>query len=503
MKVVPMEQSLNASAIGLQQVDEARKQRGWNRQSVRWSQLALTSVSCLKQFWRGERIQRETFIRICEAVGCDWQAIAAQTASLPSPGELAVFDAASHRPQGNLKGTEAAIALGASFASKGGLPLRVDWGEAPEISGFLGRDGELARLRQVLGVAADGMAPSDPVQRHKVFGILGLGGIGKTWLVAQVVEGLASQSGTSGTSPLPFVGVVWRSLGARSSTCPGASPAQPPSLEQWLVSLAPSLGLGADCSAAEVRQTLRHQPWLLILDDWQAVLAEETLGYCRPEYAEYGDWLARMAQERHATTLVVISREPPRELLRYRSDRVGYLHLGGLERLATAQLIERWATLDLARPCAEPSAESSAGSILPLGADLIDAIATYYNHHPWALKLVATGLGELRGRQGTQALQTWEPLCFPFSDLQELLQSHLCRIAPGEQRILHTLAIAPTPQRFPDLLRQLHPDVPQPQLSEFLINLQQRSLLHISPAGYTLTPMLRDYIRLYWPTLLV
>ncbi|MGA7933329.1 MAG: hypothetical protein WCA35_07265, partial [Kovacikia sp.] len=82
-----MEDSLRASVRGLELVEQARKRKGWNRQSAAWAQAALTSVASLKQFWRRERISRETFTRICEAVGLnDWQEIS-ENQDVPQPNQ--------------------------------------------------------------------------------------------------------------------------------------------------------------------------------------------------------------------------------------------------------------------------------------------------------------------------------------------------------------------------------------------------------------------------------
>ena len=60
-----MEGALRASAQGLELIDQARKRRGWNRQSAAWAQTALTTVATLKLFWRRERLGREAFVHIC------------------------------------------------------------------------------------------------------------------------------------------------------------------------------------------------------------------------------------------------------------------------------------------------------------------------------------------------------------------------------------------------------------------------------------------------------
>src|SRR5437660_4029387 len=58
---------------------------------------------------------------------------------------------------------------------------RVDWGEALEVPSFYGRQGELATLGQWM-----------VQERCRVVSVLGLGGIGKSALVAHAMRGLAA-----------------------------------------------------------------------------------------------------------------------------------------------------------------------------------------------------------------------------------------------------------------------------------------------------------------------
>jgi WD40 repeat protein len=155
-----MEGALRASIQGLELADQARKRQGWNRQSAAWAQTALTTVSCLKLFWRRERLSREVFIHICEAIGLDWEKVA------------------DDRPK------QTAIA---------------DWGEAPELTFFCGRTEELQTLESWI-----------TIDRCKVVILLGMGGMGKTTLAVQLADRLLDQ----------FEFVVWRSL--RNAPAPTA-----------------------------------------------------------------------------------------------------------------------------------------------------------------------------------------------------------------------------------------------------------------------------------------
>ncbi len=143
--------SLRASEPGLILIDQARRQRGWQKQASAWFQTALTSQATLKRFWQGEPIHRETFIEICRAVGIqDWQQIAERTIVLP--------------PQ-DLRGM-------------------------PVITKLYGREDLLQQLT------------SWQTQGGRLLNLWGIGGIGKTAIAAQLTDQIAPQ----------FDRVIWRSL---------------------------------------------------------------------------------------------------------------------------------------------------------------------------------------------------------------------------------------------------------------------------------------------------
>ncbi|MDQ2097207.1 MAG: tetratricopeptide repeat protein [Tychonema bourrellyi B0820] len=72
-----MVDSLKASEDGLKIVDEARRRKRWQKNSLTWVQEAKTSEATLKRFWaRKFFIDRFAFIAICKAVGVNWEEIA-------------------------------------------------------------------------------------------------------------------------------------------------------------------------------------------------------------------------------------------------------------------------------------------------------------------------------------------------------------------------------------------------------------------------------------------
>ncbi|MEM7064464.1 MAG: ATP-binding protein [Cyanobacteria bacterium P01_B01_bin.77] len=154
-----MGQSVGASEQGLAIANQARQRLGWTKTSTaRWWQDAHTSRATLRRFWRGERIQQDAFIAICQAVGLNnWQEIA----------EL-VFEPGNEEVSSP--------------------PCLVDWGEAPDIEQFYGRGPELQQLQTWMNTA-------------KLISISGLGGTGKTALALAL----------AGQWQIDFASIIWRS----------------------------------------------------------------------------------------------------------------------------------------------------------------------------------------------------------------------------------------------------------------------------------------------------
>ncbi|MEB3292744.1 MAG: NB-ARC domain-containing protein [Synechococcales bacterium] len=272
-----MENSVAASAQGLMTIDRSRKRLGWNRQSTVWAQQALTSVATLKQFWRRERVSRETFMRICAAVGeTNWEAIA----ELSTPG-------AAH-PVGE-----------------------IDWGEAPEVSHFQGRGTELATLQTWL-----------VEERCKLISILGMGGMGKTTLSVQLAEQMRSH----------FSQILWRSLRNAPPLCElgyqllrslNLLQDQPFSVDHLL-------------KALRDRRCL-----LILDNLESILTTPAGEGKFQPGYEDYGELLRRIGEERHQSCLVLTSREAPRTMARLVEEKVRSLSLGGVSAGVGNEILQR------------------------------------------------------------------------------------------------------------------------------------------------------------------
>jgi len=87
--------TLRASKLGLQIIDQKRKEKGWYKRQGAWYLKADSSEGTLRRFWRGLPIDRDTFIKICQAVGIEnWAEIVDNSPISPTASylEFSVYD---------------------------------------------------------------------------------------------------------------------------------------------------------------------------------------------------------------------------------------------------------------------------------------------------------------------------------------------------------------------------------------------------------------------------
>lgn len=251
--------SLRASAQGLDIVEQARIRKGWKKQDDVWFDMALTSRETLKRFRRGELIQKETFIRICEVVGVDWQRVVDNT----------VHPRLS--PPDNTK----------------------DWGEAPDVWVFYGRTQELAELQQ-----------SIVQNRCRVVSLEGIGGIGKTALAVKLAEQIQGE----------FEYFIWRSL--RNGPLLESLLADLISFfshqQQTQVNLLHLINF-----------LHQHRCLVVLDELDAILGNSNSAGYFRTGYEAYGELIRQVGERRNLQScLVLTSREKPQEIVSLESNRL-------------------------------------------------------------------------------------------------------------------------------------------------------------------------------------
>jgi WD40 repeat protein len=368
---------------------------------------------------------------------------------LPAPGVLPV-DSAQH-----------------STSVNGGMPgtVRVDWGEAVDVSIFYGREAELACLH-------------DWIERDccRLVALLGTGGIGKSALALRFAEQLAS--GAPSASGFEFL--FWRSL--RNA----------PPLHVLLGELLDFLSgatqiRGKDNLDSEISHLLvflRQHRCLIILDNAESLLEGGARpGTYRPGLEVYGELFRRIGESHHHSCLLFTSRE--------KSEEVALLE-GEILPVRTLQL-QGLSVRDGIRILKDKGLFGTEGAFAQL--------STAYQGSPLALKLVATSIRDIFA--GDIAMFLAEG-AMVFNGLRQLLAKQFLRLSPLEKQVMYWLALYRDGGTVSQLQEDIVPQVMRQRILEALEFLRRRFLIEpvmhpgsqlaLGTSGFTQQPMIMEYV---------
>ena len=331
-----------------------------------------------------------------------------------------------------------------------------NYGLAPDVSVFYGRTAELATLNQWI-----------QVNRCQLIMVLGMGGMGKTSLIAKLMAGFTNSTDSSLSE---FKYVIWMSLH------------HAPTVQETLTDLihilsdqkAINLPKSPDQLISKLMQYLHQTRCLLVLDNLESILqwGERGVSY-REGFEGYGQLISTIGECTHKSCLIIISREPAIafSLLEKKANSIKLLILKGL-------LPEDGLKILQSEGIDETQAEWQT-------------LHNHYGGNPLMLKIVATTIHFLFSSKIDIFLAHDVTV---FGDIYDLLDQQFQRLSDLDKTVIYSLAIHRKPILMPELLNEIIPPITSQKLLGILESLKLRSLIEYNENGFTMPNDVIEYV---------
>ncbi len=332
------------------------------------------------------------------------------------------------------------------------------WGEIIDVSSFYGRSEEFTTLQRWITTG-----------HCRLIAVVGMGGIGKTTLVAKLAEQIQDE----------FDFLIWQSL----RNAPSIAEVLTNAIQVLSRQQATALPTSSEALISHLIEYLRSHRCLLILDNFDVVLSSSDgtassqmmqSGQYREGYEGYETLLRRVGSELHSSCVLLTSREKPKTLIPLEGSTlpVRTLLLAGLSVTEIQEIFSMDECFSRSETDWQRLQENYAGN-------------------PLALKIVSTTVREIFDGSIHDFL---EQGAIAFGDINLLLDEQFRRLSDLEKHVMYWLAINREWVTLAELREDLVPSPPQHNLLEALLSLVRRSLIEKSAGSFTLQPVVMEYV---------